>query len=602
MGVKTVVTRRIQRAQRWPFSPFRRTGPLVTTLVTLGLLAAPGCYSGLDAEGGSANADGSAEGAEGGTGAEEGGSGDDGPGVDDAGPADELPAPSTRLFRLTHEQWENTIQDLFYLPEPTGFAVDFRTDPSVGGFVFDNNAATLEVDQALWQSYQRAAVQVGELVTSDPALLAALLPPDGGDPTARAQQFVQEFGARAYRRPLEAAELTELTALFETAPPLYTDLEPFAAGVRLAIETVLQSPHFIYRVEISNDVAGGVIPLGEYELAQRLSYFLWNSMPDDELFDAAADASLADADGLADQARRMLDDVRARSVVEHFHDQVFEVERFQNAAPAPAFYEDVPANLGDLATEEHHRFIEDVVFERGGGIAELLTSNETFVNDEVARIYGIEGDFGPEFTRATVDANERGGLLTQLGFLVANSTTANSDPIHRGVFVAKRLACMKIAAPPDGVPPVPPAEGRSNRQTVEDHTEQPGTSCVGCHITIINPFGFAFEHYDALGAYRLEDNTHPVDASATVPLGDDGVAINGAVELSQALAASPVVHACYLQHWVEFAFGRAVAPADAAFTSRVGEASQAGDMPVRDLLTEIVTSNAFRSRATEELQ
>lgn len=559
------------------------------------MLPASGCYTGIDG-GGGGGADGSAEGAD----ASEGGS-TDGPGGDDAGPADELPAPSTRIYRLTHQQWENTVQDLLYLPEPTGLSEDFRTDPSVGGFVFDNNATTLEVDQALWQSYQRAAVQVAEQVTTDPALLAALVPPDAGDPTARAQQFVAEFGLRAYRRPLEAAETAELVAIFETAPPLYEGVDPFTAGVRLAIETVLQSPHFLYRIETSTTVEGTVIPLGDYEVAQRLSYFLWNSMPDDELLVAAADAALVDADGLRDQATRMLGDIRARAVVEHFHDQVFEVERFQNAAPSPAFYPDAPENLGDLATEEHRRFIEDVVFERAGGIAELLTSNETFVNDQVAQIYGLEGTFGPEFTKATLDPAQRSGILTQLGFLVANATTANPDPIHRGVFIAKHLACMNIAAPPDGVPPLPPSEGRSNRQTVEDHTEQPGTSCVGCHSTIINPFGFPFENYDAMGAWRTDDNGFPVDPASSVPLDDETIPVSGAVELAAALAASPMVHSCYLQHWVEFAFGRPLADTDEAFTTRVGEQSQAGDLPVRDLLVEIVTSNAFRNRSTEEL-
>ncbi len=559
-------------------------------MLLAGIVAQAGCYTGLGDRNGGGGADGGADGSD---------AGDAG---DDAGVADELPAPSTRLYRLTHAQWENTVQDLFFLPEPTGLAQDFRTDPSVGGFVFDNNASTLEVDQTLWQSYQRAAVGVAEQVTSDPALLMAVLPPDAGDPAARTQQFVQEFGLRAYRRPLDATELAELVAVFESAPPLYEGVDPFTAGVRLTIETVLQSPHFLYRIETSAEAAGDMIPLGQYELAGRLSYFLWNSMPDEELFEAAADAALADVDSLVDQASRMLADPRARGVVEHFHDQVFEVERFQNAAPSPAFYPDAPANLGDLATEEHRRFIEDVVFERDGGIVELLTSNETFVNDEVARLYGIEGTFGAEFTKVTLDPEQRGGLLTQLGFLVANSTTANPDPIHRGVFVAKRLACLNIAAPPDGVPPLPPGDGRSNRQTVEDHTEQPGSSCVGCHSTIINPFGFPFENYDSVGAWRVEDNGFPVDPKTTVNLDGDSMPIGSAVELAQALAASPTVHSCYLEHWVEYAFGRPVAPEDEAFTTRVGELSQAGSMPVKELLVALVTSNAFRNRATEELQ
>ncbi len=573
----------------------RTTAGFHRWLVVASVLAAPGCYTGVgDSAGG---ADGGADAGEGGT---AGTAGD----ADDAGEGpsgDELPAPTTRLYRLTHPQWENTVQDLFYLPEPTGLSADFRTDPSIGGFIFDNNAATLEVDQALWQSYQRAAVQVAEQVTTDPALLAAILPPDAGDAAARAQTLVQELGLRAYRRPLTDAEVDELVALFDAAPPLYDGVDPFTAGVRLLIETILQSPHFLYRVELSNTADGDVIPLGDFEIASRLSYFLWNSMPDDELLDAAADASLTDSDVLGEQTLRLLDDVRARAVVEHFHDQVFEVERFGNADPSPAFYPDAPANLGELATEEYKRYIEDVVFVRDGGIADMLTSNETFVNADVARIYGLPGTYGAEFEKATLDPTQRAGILTQLGFLVANATTANPDPIHRGVFVAKRLACMNIAAPPNGVPPLPPSEGRSNRQTVQDHTEQPGSSCVGCHLNIINPFGFPFENYDSVGAWRTEDGTFTVDPAATVLLDEESVPVANAVELAAALAASPSVHSCYMKHWVEFAFGRPSGDEDEAFASRVGEASQAGGMPVRELLVEIVKSNAFRNRAVEEL-
>lgn len=558
------------------------------------LLASTGCYQGLGGAG-SAGADGSASGA--GTDGSEGGNTDG----NDGGPADELPAPTTRLFRLTHSQWENTVQDLLYLPEPTGLSSDFRTDPSIGGFLFDNNASALEVDQALWQSYQRAAVQIAEQVTGDPTLLAAIVPPDGGDPVARAAAFVDELAPRAYRRPLTDAERSELLTTFDGAAALYDGVDPFVAGVRLVLETVLQSPHFLYRIETATEADGNVIPLGSYEVAQRLSYFLWDSMPDDALFDAAAADVLVEGASLREQALRMLDDVRARPVVQHFHDQAFDTKKFLNAAPAAAFYPDAPDNLGELALEENHRFIEEVVFAQDGGIAALLTSNETFVNDELARIYGLDpAGFGAEFEKVTLDAEQRKGFLTQVGFLAANSSTAAPDPIHRGVFVAKRLACMNIAAPPNGVPPLPPPEGRSNRQTVAEHTEQPGSSCVGCHSTLINPFGFPFENYDAEGAWRTED-VGPVDAASDVTLDEQTVHVENGLELADALATSPSVHQCYTEHWLEFAFGRPFAPEDEAFATRIGTASQSGEMAVKELLIEIVASNAFRNRATQEL-
>ncbi len=551
-----------------------------------------GCYNGLGSTaGGGGDGDGDA-----------GGTATAGEGGDDAGPVDELPAPSTRIFRLTHTQWENTVVDLLGLSAPTGLSENFRTDPAIGGFMFDNQATVLEVDQTLWQAYRGAAVQLAEQVTADAAAMEAILPPDGGDADARAEQFVVEFGRRAYRRPLAEDEVTQLVALFSEAPSLYEGVDPFVAGVRLTLETILQSPHFLYRIETSNDVSGDVIPLSSWERASRISYFLWDSMPDDALLDIAAEDGLADADGVAAQVDRMLSDPRARAVVDHFHGQLFQAIKFPNVDPSPAFYPDAPPDLGEIVGEEFERFVADVVFDRGGSLNELLTSTSTFVNDDLARIYGLEGSFGPSWVAAELDPTQRRGILTQAAFLAAHATTANPDPIHRGVFVAQRLACMVIAAPPDGVPPVPSAEGRTNRQTVEDHTEQAGSSCVTCHGGMINPFGFPFENYDSTGAWRVMDAGMTVDASSDISLDGAQVHVNNAIDLVEALAASPSVHACYLRHWLEFAHGRPTATEDLAFTTRVGGDSLDGDLPVRELLIQITTSRAFLSRATEELQ
>lgn len=561
----------------------------------LGALALGGCYSGLGnnaSGGGDGGADGGGDGA--------GDAGDDGGGG--AGPADELPAPSTRVYRLTHTQWENTVVDLFGLSAPTGLSENFRSDPSIGGFLFDNQATTLEVDQTLWQAYRGAAVQLAEQVTNDTAIMTAILPADGGDASARAEQFVTEFGRRAYRRPLTDEEVGDLVALFEVAPPLYEGVDPFVAGVRLTLETILQSPHFLYRVETSTEKLGDVIPLSSFERASRMSYFLWDSMPDDELLDLAEADGLDDAEGVAAQVDRMLDDPRAHAVVDHFHDELFEAIKFPNVDPSPAFYPDAPEDLGTIVNEEFERFVADVIFQREGSLKELLTSTKTFVNADLAKIYGLEGTYGADWVAADLDPSQRRGILTQSAFLAAHATTANPDPIHRGVFVAKRLACMVIAAPPNGVPPLPPAEGRTNRQTVEDHTEQPGSNCVTCHGGMINPFGFPFENYDATGAWRTVDAGMPVDATSEIPLDGARVPVTNAIDLAEALAASPSVHSCYLQHWIEFAHGRQTAEQDNAFTARVGTESLDGDLAVRELLTQIVTSRAFLSRATEELQ
>lgn len=564
-------------------------------LLGTSLLAGPGCYTGLDT-GGPDGVAGETEGA-GSGGSDAGSDGGEGGGV----PGVEAPSPGPRVARLTHQQWENTIRDLFYLAEPTGISETFRADPAQAGFIFDNDATTLEVDQALWSGYRRAALEVSALVAADEQILTAILPPDSGDPAARARAFVQEFGPRAYRRPLTPEEEEHLVGFFDEAPALFPGEDPFIAGVRMVIEAVLQSPHFLYRIEQSEAEEDGVIPLGEYEVASRMSYFLWNSMPDDELFVAAGASELLDPQMVEEQARRMLADPRAREVTAHFHDLLLETRDFEGIAPSEAFFPEAPAQLGALAQEENRRFVESVIFDRSGGWTELLTSTETFVNADLAEVYGLEGSYTEEFVSAQLDPEQRRGLFTQVGFLATNATSVNPDPIHRGVFLAERITCTKIAAPPDGVPPLPPVDGKTNRQTVEEHTEAPGTACQGCHSTWINPMGFPFENYDAMGAWRTEDNGFPVDASASVLLGDGRVDVANAVELIDLLAADPKVHECYMRHWIEYAQGRLSGSEDDAWVARLGERSLDDGAPVTDLLVELVTSPAFLNRSTEEL-
>ncbi len=557
-----------------------RMGPLV-----VGTALAGGCYAG----GSGSNAMDDA--ADGSGSAADGDDADDGPGAY----PDELPAPSHRVARLTHEQWDNTVRDLFYLDSATGLAGEFRPDAGVSGYLFDNAAHNLSVDEALWSGYTVAAAEVAELAASDPEVLAAI--GSGEDPEA----FVRTFGRRAFRRALDDEEITRYVALFDAAPELYGVTASFEVGVRLVLETMLQSPHFLYRIERSDAVVGDVIPLSSDEVASRLSYFLWRSMPDDELFAAADDDLLRDHVEIESHALRMLADPRARPVVGYFHDALLDADKIANADPNSTIY-DVPLDLGQRALQEQRRFLEDIVFDSRGSWRDALTSSSTWVDAELAAVYGLTGDFGSEFVRVELDSSQRRGLLTHVGFLAANATSVQPDPIHRGVFIAKRLACATLPPPPDNVPPLPPIDpSQTNRQVIETLTEQPGSNCAGCHAGIINPFGFPFESFDAVGAYRTLDNGQPVDTSSSVPLGNEVTQVGNALDLVVALAESEAVHRCYASYWVQYAFGRVLADEDGALVDRLGIGSAADDLSIEDLLVGVVTSRAFLSRATEEL-
>ncbi len=569
--------------------PWLTVGALAWSLSLLG------CYQGVgddrDEVGEDGDADSVGEG-------EDGGEGD---GSGDGSSGEELPAPSPRVYRLTHEQWENTTKDIFGLGEVSGLSNLFRDDPLVAGFIFDNDASALEVDEALWTGYRVAAGTLSEQVVSDPALLATWLPDEGMGDEQRMLSFIDHFGTLAYRRPLTEQETGDLISIFEAAPALYDDgLDPFAAGVRHVLETVLQSPLFLYRVESSSEIVDGVIPLSDYEVASRLSYLLWNTMPDEELFAAAAAGSLMSIAEVSAQAERMLDDDRAGEVVVRFHHQLLEVDKISTIAPSANAFPDAPENLAELALEEHERFIRDVVFGGGGGLATLLTSSETFIDESLAAVYGVEGISGDEFVHVDLDPTQRRGLFTQVGFLAANSTSLDPDPIHRGVFMARRVACLDLGAPPDGVPALPPFEpGQTNRERVAAHTSD--VLCATCHLATINPFGFAFESFDAIGAWRDIDNGQPVDTAVEVTLGDYSEPVSGAVELADVLAASERVHQCYVEHWIEYATGQKSTSADRPMIDRLGGASLNEQQSLHDLLIALTVSPAFLTRAAQEL-
>lgn len=515
----------------------------------------------------------------------------------EAGTAD-LPAVSTRYRRLTHEEWENSVMDLFGFAEPTGASSGFRNDPRQGGFYFDGNGGSLKVDQALWGAYQKAALEVAARVAADTAILNRIAPAAAND-TERARGFIESFGRRVHRRPLTAEQTAKYLELHALGVTSYEDSSGFAAGARLVIEALLQSPFFLYRVEDSQDVVDGTIPLDAYERASRLSYFLTGSMPDDALLAAAENGSLDDASGIRVQAERLLDSPRAKVVVERYFEGVLDVERYKRIAPSTTFFPNAPYDLKAFAKEETRLFVSEEIFAKGGGFTELLTSTATYANSHLGTIYGVTQILGDTFQRVELDASQRRGVLTQVGFLASHATSVDPDPIHRGVFLAKRISCFDIAAPPDAVPPLPDPADLSNRELVEQHTQNPESTCANCHSTVINPYGFAFEHYDATGAFRTEDRGHVVDSKTSPFIDGEPTEVKDALDLATRLAGSKTVHECFVGHLVEFALGRDLAPEDEFLKREFGQSSLAGELSLRGLLLEVASSRSFLDRAVD---
>lgn len=506
-----------------------------------------------------------------------------------------VPAPAPRVVRLTRAQWQNSVIDLLGVNSVD--ASGLRDDPRQGGFRFDNDGAALVVDDALWAGYQSTAETLAAQVSGDDKLVERLAPPDA-DAANRRDLFLASFLLRAHRRPVGDMTLTAYRQLFDGGAAAYPNMPAFEAGLRTVVEAALQSPWFVYRIELSEDVMGERISLDGYEVASRLSYFVWNTMPDQALMSAAENGALSGTDGVRAQVQRLLADPRASTTVESFHSQLFETHKLEGINPSDREYS-VSDSFGAHAAEEQRRFVTHV-YETDGSLATLLTSNETFVNAELASVYGLSGNYGESFQLATLDESERAGFLTQVGFLAANATSVDPDPIHRGKFVAERIACKHITAPPTNVPPPPQVADQTNRDRIADYTEMPGTACAGCHATIINPFGFPFESYDAIGAFRTTDRGFPVDATARPRLDAEPTDVQDGVDLAHKLAASPEVHHCYVKHWLEFAHGRHRHANDEGQLQALLHRSLEDDASLVTLLTELVTSDAFLFRSVEE--
>ena len=510
----------------------------------------------------------------------------------------ELPSPASRFPRLSHHQYENTVRDLLRLDGAPGVTETYLGDAT--STTFDNNGAELSVGEALWNDYQRGAESLAERVTTDAAALARIVPA-GADGDAR--RFVEGFGMRAHRRPLSDAEIERYAALFPAGATAYPEMDPFAAGVRIVLEAMLQSPHFLYRVELSSAREGRTIPLSGYEIATRLSYALWDTMPDDALFAAAAAGTLATVEGVRGEASRMLADARAEDVVASFHYQLLEMHRFEDVTRSQTLFPEYTPALRQSMVAEAQRFVHHVIFEEDQGFARLMTAPYTFVDADLAAVYGLEGSYDDALERVELDPAQRAGLLTQIGFLAAHSSSTDPDAIHRGVFVNHRILCAPLPAPPNVIPPLPPDETgmRTMRERIDQHTG-PGTCGSSCHGTMINPIGFAFEHYDALGRWRDQDRGQPVDSSAEYEFAGALLDYQDAVELAGIVAEQPMAHRCYVQHWLEYAYGRPVSGSDGRLVARIAQASQRENLSVRQMLIELVTSDAFRTRSTIELE
>jgi hypothetical protein len=372
----------------------------------------------------------------------------------------------------------------------------------------------------------------------------------------------------------------------------------FEIGVRDAVSAILASPHFIYRAESGE----GTVVLSDLELASRLSFFLWSSLPDEELLELAEQGRLADANALAAQVRRMLADERAMSLVEDFAFQWLDVAKLDEIVPDRGQFPQASGLLDsrELLKEELRLFV-DSVFRGDSGVVDLLTADYTYLNERLAMLYGIESVKGGRFRRVTLPDESRYGLLGKGAVLMLTSYPNRTSPVLRGAWIQSRLLGSPPAAPPADVPDLvenkrgePP---RTLRARLEQHRENP--TCFACH-GVMDPLGFALENFNAIGQFRTHDpdTGTPVDASGTLP---DGTEVNGAADLRRALAARPDKFVQALtENLLTFALGRELTYRDMPTVREIVRTAASDDYRFEAIVLGIVSSNAFRQREADD--
>jgi hypothetical protein len=373
----------------------------------------------------------------------------------------------------------------------------------------------------------------------------------------------------------------------------------YSAGVGLVLEAMLQSPQFLYRVEATQAATPetGAVALGGYEIASRLSYFLWNSMPDEQLFAAAESQQLAVPEQIEAQARRMLESPKARAMVKDFYRQWLNLDRFDGLARDTAEPQLDAQGLLEGWRQSLLSFVDFVYWGGSGTMQELFSSDLIFVNQDLAQLYGVQAPTEDHLS-GVPQTGTRAGLLTQPALMAMLSHADQSSPIQRGVFVRAQLLCDPPQPPPPTVDnnPPDPDPALTTRERFAVHTESP--VCAACH-QLIDPLGFGLENYDQFGRFRSEENLLPIDTSGAIVASPDPT-IDGPfstpLELAERLAGSATVRDCLATHWYRFAMGRVEQQADSCSLDQAKRDFKESDGNLKELLVALTLTDAFRYR------
>lgn len=499
------------------------------------------------------------------------------------------PAPGS-FKRLTISELKNSLTALLgNVP-----VSELEKDTPVSGFA-KVGGSTVSVSLNGVRQYQLAIEAATAAVFSDKARASALVgcTPQGATDTACFRSFIQRFGRMAWRRALTQAELDRETALAQTLAQTLLDANE---GLRATTNAILQSPNFLYRLERGEpDTSSTFWRYTGYEVASRLSYFLTNSGPDADLIGAAEQGMLGTADGVRAQAERLLATDAGRESVRNFAMELFSLDIVAGRAKDPKLFPDYTPSLQQAMIREVPSMLEDLVFSQGAPATDLFTTRTTFVNADLAKLYGLDATnaTATSWTKVTLPSDGlRAGFFGTGAFLSQFANQKEGSPTTRGKFIRTTLLCQVIPNPPKDVSPVLPEDTSGVPSTKRDrlakHREAGGT-CNGCHSKM-DPLGLPLENFDAIGAFRTTEQGLPIDVSGDL----DGVPFNGPVELGKAVSQSPEAAGCMVRNLYRYATGVAEADGQEPTIAQLAAQFETEGRDLRKLMVGLVTSDGFR--------
>ena len=418
------------------------------------------------------------------------------------------------------------------------------------------------------------------LISCDPNIIGVL---------PCATQVMTKFTRQAWRRPESDLEINDLLSLFNTA---IQQGDSFDTGIALAVKAILLSPHFIFRVELDSETIAGTYPLTAYELASRLSYFLWSTTPDAELISLADSGDLLLPTTIAQQVERMLADPKAIALVNNFSGQWLHTRGLSDLLPDTTLFPNWTQSLNNLFQIETQTFFK-YLMQSDVSMNELLTANYSFMNTELASYYGLTSS-ATDFQKIDLPINRK-GFLTQGSFLAVTSLPTRTSVVKRGKWVLSNLLCSEPPPPPPNIPGIPSSETPSGslREIMELHRQNP--VCASCH-SMMDPIGFSLEHFNAIGQWRDQDNGFDIDDSGQLP---DGTTFQGAQGLAQVIVDDPRYSACVVEKLFTYALGRGPQSTDSIYLNEIDSAWSTQGMQFYKLVSLIAQSEPFTSRYTD---